>query len=163
MSWRARFSPNITNIVVFLNPKDPNCFGVRSWIRNILPEIRLLNPETGFSIQELSFGEPTMYVGYTLSDQRSIRLAGATEDETDDIMAALTNYAATHALREKGRDDATRNADYRIVNFGFAESFNTKIDSLPLESNGQELVDGIDDQGQMARVYARNNGLKLLP
>ncbi|CBH18782.1 hypothetical protein, conserved [Trypanosoma brucei gambiense DAL972] len=105
MSWRARFTPCVASLTVWLNPKDPNCFGVRNWWRNNLPELQLLNPFCSFTIQELSFGEPHMYINYTPTDQRMIRLAGATEDECEDIMEACITYGMNHAIIERPRTD----------------------------------------------------------
>lgn len=67
--------------MVWINPKDPNCFGVRNWLRRNLAELQLLNPLFELSMQEYTTGEPIMYVMYNINDSRMIRLAGCTEDE----------------------------------------------------------------------------------
>jgi hypothetical protein len=165
MSWRGRFSPNIGAIATFINPKDPACFGVRGWWRTNLPEMQLLNPMTTFSIQEMSFGEPYMFVNYSPVDQRLIRLAGATEEEMDDIMEACVNYGQNHALIERPRTDDGGDPlimDY-INSFGYTESFMSKIDCTPPADVGHRANEGVDDPGQKPRVYPRNTGVKIMP
>lgn len=160
MSWRARFSPVVGNITIYLNPKDPNCFGVRSFLRNNLAELRVLNPETSFNVQELSFGEPNLFVGYNFNDQRNVRLAGATEEEAEDIFASIALYGDSHAVPERFKNDNANDGN-RVINFGFAESFNIKNDGLPFFDVNQTQVDAVDDPGQAGRVLSRNNFFKL--
>lgn len=165
MSWRARFSPCVSNITVWLNPKDPNCFGVRNWWRKNLPELQLLNPMCMFSIQELSFGEPHMYISYTPLDQRMIRLAGSTEEECEDIMEACITYGMNHAILDRTRADDGGDLVNQpaIISFGYTESFNAKLEVRPPADLGQNTTEGVDDPGQKPRVYPRNVGLKLIP
>jgi hypothetical protein len=165
MSWRGRFSPNVGCIATFINPKDPACFGVRSWWRTNLPELQLLNPMTTFSIQELSFGEPYMFVNYSPNDQRLVRLAGATEEEVEDILEACVNYGQNHAIIERPRTDDGGDPlimDY-INSFGYTESFMSKIDVTPPADIGHRTNEGVDDPGQKPRVYPRNTGVKIMP
>lgn len=160
MSWRARFSPGCGVITTYINPKDPQCFGVRNWFRKNLPELQLLNPCTNFQVQELNFGEPKMMVGYGEMDQRMIRLAGATEEEMEDIMQAVSNYADSHVTLEAERaDDAggPTSTQPLIINFGYAESFHAKLEVIPSNNLGQNELDGIDDPGQRPRVLPRND------
>ena len=165
MSWRARFTPSIGTISVWLNPKDPHCFGVRNWWRTNLPELQLLNPFCAFSIQELSFGEPHMFVTYSGLDQRMIRLAGATEEEVDDIMEACVTYGSNHAIIERPRTDDGGDLTNQpiIINFGYMESFQSKLEVTPPADIGQKTTHGIDDPGQAARVQPRTGGVKLIP
>lgn len=165
MSWRARFSPNVGAIVVFINPKDPHCFGVRNWWRTNLTELQILNPACNFSIQELSFGEPQMFVTYSPLDQRVVRLAGATEDEVEDIMSSCVTYGANHAIVERPRtDDGGDPLTQGTLNsFGYTDSFISKLDVSPPGNVGQHTPEGVDDPGQKPRWYPRNTGAKLMP
>lgn len=164
MSWRARFSPTVATISVWLNPKDPNCFGVRNWWRTNLPEIQMLNPYTNFSIQEISFGEPHMHIAYSPIDQRMVRLAGATEEECEDIMEACVTYGANHAILEKGRGDGGDvSTQPLITSFGYCESFTSKLEVIPPAEIGQRFAEGVDDPGQKPRVYPRNTAFKIVP
>ncbi|CBZ29717.1 conserved hypothetical protein [Leishmania mexicana MHOM/GT/2001/U1103] len=165
MSWRARFTPCVGSLTVWLNPKDPNCFGVRNWWRNNLPELQLLNPFCTFTIQELSFGEPHMYVNYTPTDQRMIRLAGATEEECEEIMEACITYGMNHAIIERPRTDDGGDLVNQpaITSFGYTESFTAKLEVTPPADIGQKTTEGVDDPGQKPRLYPRNVGCKLMP
>lgn len=158
-------TPAIGNICVFLNPKDPNCFGVRNWWRNNLPELELLNPMCTMSIQEMSFGEPHMFLQYSPVDMRMVRLAGATEEEFEDIMESCVTYGTNHALLERPRTDDGGDLVNQslITNFGYTESFMSKLEVSPPSDTGMKTTDGIDDPGQKARVMPRNAGLKLAP
>lgn len=165
MSWRCRFSPNIGSVLTCINPKDPLCFGVRSWWRTNLPELQILNPVTNFSIQEVSLGEPFMYVMYSPIDQRQVRLAGCTEEELEDILEACVTYGQNHAIIERPRADDAGDPmmmDY-INSFGYTESFMSKIDVMPPASCGHHTNEGVDDPGQKPRVYPRNTGVKIMP
>ena len=165
MSWRARFSPGCGLITTYINPKDPQCFGVRNWWRKNLPELQLLNPTTNFQIQELNFGEPKMIVSYGQMDDRLVRLAGATEDEVEDIMCAISNYADNHVIADNDRaDDACgpTSTQVLITNFGYTESFNAKLEVVPSNNMGQNELEGIDDPGQRARLLPKND-YKFIP
>ncbi|CCW60327.1 unnamed protein product [Phytomonas sp. EM1] len=165
MSWRARFTPCIGSIIVWLNPKDPNCFGVRNWWRNNMPELQLLNPFCIFTIQELSFGEPHMHIIYTPTDQRMIRLAGATEEECEDIMEACITYGMNHVILDRPRTDDGGDLINQpaVISFGYMESFTAKLEVCPPADIGQRTTEGVDDPGQKPRVYPRNIGCKLIP
>ena len=160
MSWRARFSPGCGLITTYINPKDPQCFGVRNWWRTNLPELQLLNPTCNFQIQELNFGEPKMIISYGEMDQRMVRLAGATEDEVEDIMCAISNYADSHVIQEGAASDdggGPTSKQTLITNFGYAESFHAKMEVAPSNNVGQNELEGIDDPGQRARVLPKND------
>lgn len=165
MSWRARFTPCVGNMVLWINPKDPNCFGVRNWWKNNVPELQMLNPFCNFNMQEITFGEPHMHVAYSPIDHRMIRLAGATEEEMEDIMEACITYATNHAVQEKERaddgGDATNSAN--IISFGYTESFMAKLEVSPPADIGQRTTEGVDDPGQKPRLMPRNVGYKLMP
>ena len=165
MSWRARFSPNIGSVVSFINPKDPACFGVRSWWRVNLPELQRLNPLTLFTIQELNFGEPHMFVSYSPQDQRVIRLAGTTEEEMNDIMQACVTYGTNHAIVERPRTDDGGDplTSHTVISFGYTDSFLAKLDLTPPADMGQSTPQGVDDPGQKPRVWPRNIGAKIVP
>lgn len=174
MSWRGRLSPVVRTVSTFLNPKDPMCFGVRNWWRQNLPELQMLNPQTSFQIQELSFGEPHMIVWYTHTDNRLIRLAGATEEEMDEIMEAVGTYANTHAIIDYDGmpiDDgstqitgASGAALRPIISFGYAESFLAKLEpKSPSYASESFVADAVDDPGQKLRKMQNNSELKLLP
>lgn len=165
MSWRARFSPAVGSIVTFINPKDPACFGVRAWWRNNLPELQLLNPMCVFSIQELSFGEPHMFVSYSPQDQRVIRMAGATEDEVGDMMEACVTYGTNHAIVERPRTDDGGDPlmSHNVISFGYTDSFLAKLELIPPANTGSHTPEGVDDPGQKPRVWPRNPGTKLVP
>ena len=123
MSWRARFSPNLSNVFTFINPKDPACYGVRHWWKTNLPELQALNPLCRFDIQELSFGEPFMFAVYTEHDQRMLRLTNTTPEEMDSIMEACVTYGMNHALlpRHAGDDGGNKDQEKLVINFGYAE------------------------------------------
>lgn len=165
MSWRARFTPSIGCMTVWLNPKDPNCFGVRNWWRTNLPELQLLNPFCSFSIQELTFGEPHMHVTYSGLDERMVRLAGATEEEVEDIMEACVTYGANHSITERPRTDDGGDLINQpsIISFGYMESFQSKLEVTPSCDIGQRFVNGVDDPGQKPRLLPRNVAMKLVP
>ena len=165
MSWRARFSPCVGSVVVFVNPKDPHCFGVRSWWKNNLTELQILNPMCNFSIQEFSFGEPQMFVSYSPLDQRMVRLAGSTEEEVEDIMQSCVTYGMNHAIVERPRtDDGGEPLMCEAINsFGYTDSFLSKLDLTPPADVGQRTPEGVDDPGQKPRVWPRNTGYKLQP
>jgi hypothetical protein len=165
MSWRCRFAPCIGQVMTFLNPKDPTCFGVRQWWRNNLPELQMLNPTTNFTIQELSFGEPYMHVAYSGHDIRIIRLAGATEEEFTDIIQACVTYGNNHSLIDRPRNDDGGDPllNQVIINFGYTDSFLAKLEKGPLLNLGQGTTFGVDDPGQRARMMPRNLGSKITP
>lgn len=150
---------------MWLNPKDPNCFGARNWWRNNLPELQLLNPYCTFSIQEISFGEPHMFVNYTPIDQRMVRLAGATEEECEDIMEACATYGSNHAILVKPDvdDGGEIHNQPLITSFGYTESFTSKLEVTPPADIGQKTAEGVDDPGQHPRVYPRTTGYKIMP
>jgi hypothetical protein len=137
---------------------------VRNWWRNNLPEIQLLNPYCIITIQELSFGEPFMSVAYSPLDQRMVRLAGATEEEVEDIMEACVTYGSHHAIFERpAADDGGDLINQpNIINFGYTESFNSKLEVMPPVSTGQHTPEGVDDPGQKPRVWPRNTGTKII-
>lgn len=165
MSWRSRISPNIGSMMTFINPKDPACFGVRAWWRTNMPELQLLNPMCTFSVQEISFGEPYIYINYSPVDQRLIRIAGATGEEMEDIMEACVNYGQNHALIERPRTDDGGDPlvmDY-INSFGYTETWISKIDVQPPADIGHKTPEGVDDPGQKPRVWPRNAGYKIMP
>jgi hypothetical protein len=165
MSWRVRFAPSVGSLVTFLNPKDPHCFGVRSWWRTNLPELQVINPGCTFSIQELSFGEPYMFVNYSPLDQRIVRLAGATEEEMDDIMESIVTYGSNHAIIERPRtDDGGDPLNQEIINsFGYTESFNSKLEVKPAGDVGHSTSEGVDDPGQKPKRFPRNASTKFSP
>ena len=166
MSWRGRFSPHVGQLLTFLNPKDPLCFGVRSWWRKNLPELQALNPGCTVSIQELSYGEPQMYVQYCHHDQRIIRLAGVTEQELDEIMEAVVTYGQNHAVVQRPRtDDGGDPLHYEHINsFGYAETYMARRETQPPMDANLRLPVGTDDPGQKPRtMWPRNNGYKFFP
>ena len=103
MSWRSRLYPNVSKIVFGLNPKDPNCFGMRNWFQKNVDDLSYLNKGVGLQITEKSVGEPIIYVHYGFNEIREIRAAGATEAEMDDIMEGVVNYAKFLAPTIRGR------------------------------------------------------------
>ena len=166
MSWRARITPHIMSITTYINPKDPHCFGVRNWWRMNLPELQLLNPQAQLTVQETSYGEPYMFLHYSVSDQRMVRLAGATEDEVEDIMQAAISYGINHTIPvdpmvDGGNSQAV--AGDNIINFGYTESFTSKLEVRPSADMGHSTTLGYDDPGQRPRVMPRNNGFKVMP
>eukprot|EP00672_Neobodo_designis_P017298 CAMPEP_0174827568 /NCGR_PEP_ID=MMETSP1114-20130205/805_1 /TAXON_ID=312471 /ORGANISM="Neobodo designis, Strain CCAP 1951/1" /LENGTH=165 /DNA_ID=CAMNT_0016061231 /DNA_START=208 /DNA_END=705 /DNA_ORIENTATION=+ len=165
MSWRARFSPLIGGVITYINPKDPACFGVRGWWRTNLPELQLLNPMTNFTISEIAFGEPIMYIQYSPHNMRLIRIAGATEEEIEDILEACVNYGQNHAIVERPRGDDAGDPTVMdwISSFGYTETFMAKIDVTAPADVGQRTNEGVDDPGQKPRVYPRNTGIKIMP
>jgi len=165
MSWRARFTPAVSTVVVWLNPKDPMCFGVRNWVRMNLPEIQLLNPQLQMTVQEITFGEPHMIVTFSPTEQRTVRLAGATEDECEDVMKSIVTYGDTHAVLNRPRaDDGGEVINQpNIISFGYSESFLAKLEVSVSCDMGQTSTMGIDDPGQVPRLFPRNTGTKILP
>lgn len=165
MSWRARFHPNLSYVLCTLNPKDPNCFGLRSWLKNNLSEVQVLNPGMNFQVHETSFGEPQMILNFTALDQRMVRLAGVTEEELDDIFEAAISYSTNHVPLEKGRaDDGTDPVIAHIINnFSYTDSFISKIEVFPPADRGQHQTFGVDDPGQKPKVLPRNQGVKIMP
>jgi hypothetical protein len=106
-----------------------------------------------------------MFVFYTPIDQRMIRLAGATEEEVDDIMEACVTYGSNHAILEKPRADDGGDLHNQpiITNFGFTESFTSKLEMTPPADIGQKTSEGVDDPGQHPRVYPRTTAYKIMP
>eukprot|EP00658_Telonema_sp_P-2_P018146 TRINITY_DN17117_c0_g2_i1.p1 TRINITY_DN17117_c0_g2~~TRINITY_DN17117_c0_g2_i1.p1 ORF type:complete len:107 (+),score=19.02 TRINITY_DN17117_c0_g2_i1:302-622(+) len=101
-----------------------------------------------------------MIISYGEMDQRMVRLAGATEDEVEDIMCAISNYADSHVVMESTQaDDAggPTATQTLITNFGYAESFHAKMEVKPTNNVGQDQLEGIDDPGQRARVLPVND------
>jgi hypothetical protein len=165
MSWRARFTPSLPFCFITLNPKDPNCFGLRNWLKNNLTEIQILNPRANVQVYESSFGEPAMVMHFTRLDQRLVRLAGATEEEIDDIFEASINYAANHVSQERHlADDGTDPLVANIINnFSYTDSFISKMEVLPPADRGQHQTFGVDDPGQKPRRLPRNDNVKISP
>lgn len=106
-----------------------------------------------------------MYIAYSPIDQRMVRLAGATEEECEDIMEACITYGSNHAIIEKPRTDDGGDISNQpiITSFGYTESFNSKLEVAPPADIGQKFAEGVDDPGQRPRVYPRNIGHKLVP
>ncbi len=165
MSWRARFTPNLSYVMCTLNPKDPNCFGLRSWLRNNLTEIQMLNPALVFHVHETTFGEPNMTLDFTSLDQRVVRLAGVTESELDEIFEASIAYSANHVVIERGRadDGGEPTLSQLINNFSYTDSFISKMEVFPPGDRGQHQTFGVDDPGQRPKVLPRNSGVKITP
>eukprot|EP00760_Papus_ankaliazontas_P035055 PhM_4_TR7598/c0_g2_i1/m.82618/K03946/NDUFA2; NADH dehydrogenase (ubiquinone) 1 alpha subcomplex subunit 2 len=166
MSWRCRMAPHIGQVLTFLNPKDPLCFGVRSWWRKNLPEIQLLNPGLSVSIQELSYGEPQMFVQYCHQDQRMVRIAGVTEDELEEIMEAVVTYGMHHAVVQRPRadDGGDLNIMEHVQNFAYGETFMARLEVQPPMDPGLRIPNATDDPGQRPRtMWPRNNGYKFMP
>eukprot|EP00759_Apiculatamorpha_spiralis_P052422 PhF_6_TR5702/c0_g1_i1/m.8401/K03946/NDUFA2; NADH dehydrogenase (ubiquinone) 1 alpha subcomplex subunit 2 len=166
MAWRCRFSPCIGSVLSFINPKDPLCYGVRSWWRKNMTELQLLNPGCTVSIQELSYGEPVMYVQYSHHDQRVVRLTGTTEEEMDEIMQACVTYGMNHAqqMRPHVDDGGDPLLTANIISFSYAESYIARLEMIPPNDSTVRTTMGVDDPGQKVRtLYPRNDGTKIAP
>lgn len=163
--WRARFTPHLPLVFCTLNPKDPNCFGLRNWLKNNLTEIQLLNPKVHFHVYESSFGEPAAILNMSRMDQRLVRLAGATEEELDDIFEAAITYSTNHIMQERIRaDDGTDPLVAHVINnFSYTDSFISKLEVKPAGDRGQHQTFGNDDPGQKPKVLPRNNNVKIMP
>ena len=165
MSWRARFTPNLSFVFCTLNPKDPNCFGLRSWLKNNLAEVQLLNPTLNFQVMENSYGEPLMVLNFNQTDQRMVRVAGVTEEELDDIFEASITYAMNHVALERPRADDGIDPllANTINNFSYTDSFISKMEVFPPADRGQHQTFGTDDPGQKPRQLPRNQNQKIMP
>ena len=106
-----------------------------------------------------------MTVNYSPIDQRMVRLAGATEEECDDIMEAIITYGQNHAVIERPRADDGGDIINQplVINFGYTESFMSKLEVSPPADMGQRTPEGVDDPGQRPRLWPRNIGAKLVP
>lgn len=169
MSWRARMTPNLKQIMVMINPKDPMCFGVRNWWRKNIPEMQLLNPKGEYTMQEMSFGEPHLYLLYNQIDSRLVRLAGCTEEEMEEIMEAAVVYANTHAIPDKAQaddnsDGSTIHQLVPILSFGYAENFLARLEPnlRGQASLDKWFLDSVDDPGQKAKVLPNNHWGRML-
>lgn len=123
-----------------------------------MPELQLLNPYTALSVQELTFGEPIMFVVYSNVDHRIIRLAGATEEEVEDIIHAVVTWGENHARAERGRcdDGGDPLVDNWMINFQYTDSFIAKSEIMPPWDASNRQTEGSDDPGQHVRVWPRN-------
>jgi hypothetical protein len=165
MSWRCRLTPAVQSVTCFLNPKDPLCFGVRNFWRKNMAEIRQLNPTMGLHFMETTVGEPVMQVIYTPVDYRFIRIAGATEEEIEDIMASVVSYGDNHAVLMQNQADDGGDPVWSmpVINFGFADSHFARVCGRTDREDGMATTDGVDDPGQKPRLLMpRNNCLKLI-
>ena len=147
-----------------MNPKDPNCFGLRSWLKNNLAEIQVLNPAMNFQVHETSFGEPQLILNFSALDQPMVRLAGVTEEELDDIFESAITYSTNHVALERNRGDDGGDPVLSnvIKNFSYTDSFLSRIEVFPMADRGQSLTFGTDDPGQKPKVLPRN-GFKMMP
>lgn len=184
MSWRCRFVPVVKTCRAWINPKDPNCYGLRAWWLANQKEIMYLNPGLDFSIEETPVGEPVIDINYQFNDRRVIRAAGATAEEMEEIMKAVVDYGvklapktkAVHwpsvAVVDKGHREpdghAGPTAEQRslVVNFDLPCTVRARMDPYLLMN--RHVREGLwdvrrpDDPGQLPKRMPHNGHDKLV-